>query len=89
MLNPPLPASSSQTNDFEVTDQDRQFMRLALELAQRAKGKTHPNPCVGCVIVKDGQIVGEGFHPKARRRVVLLDTPPCMYSSLTYITHDL
>lgn len=36
-----------------------------MELAKRATGCTSPNPLVGCVIVKDGKIVGEGFHPKA------------------------
>ena len=40
-------------------------MRRALDLAAIAKGKTEPNPAVGCVIVLDGDIVGEGFHPKA------------------------
>jgi len=40
-------------------------MRRALELASRAKGQTHPNPCVGSCIVKGGEVVGEGFHPKA------------------------
>lgn len=41
------------------------YMRRAIELASNALGKTHPNPAVGCVIVKDGNIVGEGYHPKA------------------------
>lgn len=40
-------------------------MRRALALAARAKGATAPNPAVGCVLVKDGEVVGEGFHPKA------------------------
>ena len=40
-------------------------MRQALELAKQGLGHTFPNPAVGCVIVKDGQVVGEGFHPKA------------------------
>ena len=40
-------------------------MRQALELAKQGLGQTFPNPAVGCVIVKDGQVVGEGFHPKA------------------------
>ena len=40
-------------------------MKRALDLARRGEGKTFPNPCVGCVLVKDGKIVGEGFHPKA------------------------
>ncbi len=37
-------------------------MVRAMELAQRAKGFTHPNPMVGCVVVRDGKIVGEGYH---------------------------
>lgn len=41
------------------------YMRRCLELARKAIGYTSPNPMVGCVIVKDGKIVGEGFHPKA------------------------
>lgn len=44
---------------------DRAMMMRCLELARQAAGKTAPNPVVGCVIVKDGAIVGEGFHPKA------------------------
>lgn len=40
-------------------------MRRALELARRAEGRTAPNPAVGAVIVRDGIIVGEGFHPAA------------------------
>ena len=41
------------------------LMRRALELAARGRASTHPNPRVGCVIVKNGEIVGEGFHEKA------------------------
>ncbi|CAL5223673.1 g6223 [Coccomyxa viridis] len=40
-------------------------MRHALELAKKGLGKTHPNPAVGCVILKDGKVVGEGYHPEA------------------------
>ncbi|MCX8060302.1 MAG: bifunctional diaminohydroxyphosphoribosylaminopyrimidine deaminase/5-amino-6-(5-phosphoribosylamino)uracil reductase RibD, partial [Aquificaceae bacterium] len=40
-------------------------MRRALELALQRKGLTHPNPTVGCVVVKDGRIVGEGYHERA------------------------
>jgi pyrimidine deaminase RibD-like protein len=36
-----------------------------VELARKAAGYTSPNPMVGCVIVRDGRVVGEGFHPKA------------------------
>ncbi|XP_074263313.1 riboflavin biosynthesis protein PYRD, chloroplastic-like [Silene latifolia] len=44
---------------------DAYYMRKGLELARNAAGCTSPNPMVGCVIVKDGMIVGQGFHPKA------------------------
>jgi diaminohydroxyphosphoribosylaminopyrimidine deaminase/5-amino-6-(5-phosphoribosylamino)uracil reductase len=44
---------------------DREMMQRCLTLAKRAWGKTAPNPLVGAVIVKDGQIIGEGFHPGA------------------------
>ncbi|MBA0679292.1 hypothetical protein Goari_011068 [Gossypium aridum] len=44
---------------------DAFYIRRCVELARRAIGFTSPNPLVGCVIVKDGKIVGEGFHPKA------------------------
>ena len=40
-------------------------MKKALELAKTALGYTTPNPAVGCVIVKDGEIVGTGYHHKA------------------------
>lgn len=38
------------------------FMRRAIALAKKAAGKTNPNPMVGAVIVKNGQIIGEGYH---------------------------
>ena len=41
------------------------FMKIALSLAERRKGLTHPNPTVGCVIVKDGKVVGRGYHERA------------------------
>ncbi len=41
------------------------MMSRALALARRGVGKTSPNPAVGCVIVKDGAVVGEGWHQKA------------------------
>ncbi|MDU2544242.1 MAG: bifunctional diaminohydroxyphosphoribosylaminopyrimidine deaminase/5-amino-6-(5-phosphoribosylamino)uracil reductase RibD, partial [Klebsiella sp.] len=45
--------------------QDEMYMARALKLAARGRFTTHPNPNVGCVIVKDGEIVGEGFHYRA------------------------
>ncbi|HIJ80880.1 MAG TPA: bifunctional diaminohydroxyphosphoribosylaminopyrimidine deaminase/5-amino-6-(5-phosphoribosylamino)uracil reductase RibD [Desulfuromonadales bacterium] len=41
------------------------YMRRALLLAKRGIGKTSPNPAVGCVIVKNGTIIGEGWHKRA------------------------
>lgn len=41
------------------------YMHRALDLARKGEGRTRPNPPVGAVIVRDGLIVGEGFHPKA------------------------
>lgn len=40
-------------------------MQRAIELAKKGQFTTRPNPCVGCVIVKDGQIIGEGYHYQA------------------------
>ncbi len=45
--------------------EDAKFMRRALRLAARGSGWTSPNPMVGAVVVRDGRIVGEGFHEKA------------------------
>ena len=44
--------------------QHEDYMRRALELAQRGMGFTSPNPMVGTVIVRDGKITGEGWHKK-------------------------
>ena len=41
------------------------FMRQAVDLARKAEGRTAPNPPVGAVLVRDGEVVGEGFHPAA------------------------
>jgi diaminohydroxyphosphoribosylaminopyrimidine deaminase/5-amino-6-(5-phosphoribosylamino)uracil reductase len=46
-------------------EEDRTHMRRALRLAARALGRTSPNPLVGAVLVKDGEVVGEGFHRAA------------------------
>lgn len=46
-------------------DRDKFFMERALRLAEKGVGSTSPNPMVGAVLVKDGEIIGEGFHKKA------------------------
>lgn len=48
-----------------MTDQPEQFMQQALQLARAGLGRTAPNPPVGAVLVRDGRVVGEGFHPAA------------------------
>lgn len=47
-------------NDF-----DSRMMLRCLELAAKALGRTSPNPLVGAVVVQNGEVVGEGFHPRA------------------------
>ena len=45
-------------------EKDIEFMRRAIELAKKGGGYVHPNPLVGCVVVKDGEIIAEGYHEK-------------------------
>src|SRR5215469_12517703 len=45
-----------------MNDHDIRFMERAIELARKGVGLASPNPTVGCVLVEDGHIVGEGFH---------------------------
>ena len=49
----------------ENDTQDMLFMTEALRLAEQARGRTSPNPMVGAVLVKDGRIIGKGYHTKA------------------------
>lgn len=51
--------------DNAQTFQDQYFMQHAIQLAKKGRFTTRPNPCVGCVIVKDGQVIGEGYHYQA------------------------
>ncbi|NLB88824.1 MAG: bifunctional diaminohydroxyphosphoribosylaminopyrimidine deaminase/5-amino-6-(5-phosphoribosylamino)uracil reductase RibD, partial [Syntrophomonadaceae bacterium] len=48
-----------------VANNHEDYMKRALALANNALGRTSPNPLVGAVIVKDGKIIGEGYHKKA------------------------
>lgn len=45
-----------------MTEKHEKYMKRAIVLARRGMGKTSPNPAVGCVIVKNGEVVGEGWH---------------------------
>ncbi len=53
------------SSNYNQQAQDNYFMMLAIEQAKRGLYTTRPNPTVGCVVVQAGEIVGQGFHPKA------------------------
>ncbi len=46
-------------------DTDKRFMKMAFTLAKKGLGSTSPNPLVGAVIVKDGNVIGSGYHERA------------------------
>ena len=48
-----------------ATERDARHLHRAIELASEARGRTSPNPLVGAVIVKNGRVIGEGFHTAA------------------------
>lgn len=66
------------------------FMQRALELAEKGLGLTRPNPPVGAVVVKQGKIIGEGFHAKAGKphaeRLALLDAGAQARGADIYVT---
>jgi len=68
---------------------DEQYMREALTLAAQARGRTSPNPMVGSVVVKDGQVVGRGYHVKAGLRhgevAALEDAGPHAQGATLYV----
>lgn len=71
-----------------MTDID--YMRLALELAARGEGQVNPNPLVGAVIVRDGIVIGQGYHgffggPHAERAALASLTVPATGATL-YVT---
>jgi diaminohydroxyphosphoribosylaminopyrimidine deaminase/5-amino-6-(5-phosphoribosylamino)uracil reductase len=47
-----------------MANDDLRFMKMALRLARRGRGFTEPNPMVGAVVVKDGRVLGAGFHAR-------------------------
>jgi diaminohydroxyphosphoribosylaminopyrimidine deaminase / 5-amino-6-(5-phosphoribosylamino)uracil reductase len=60
----PIPPSEEPTLS---TDLDQHWMRRALDLARKSVGVASPNPAVGCVLVKNGEPIGEGFHAYEQR----------------------
>ncbi len=68
---------------------DRDYMQRALELAARGRGRTSPNPMVGCVVVRDGAIIGEGWHERAgepHAEVMALRHAPDVSGATIYVT---
>lgn len=49
---------------MEVWNMDEKYMRRAIELARKGEGHVNPNPLVGAVIVRDGEILAEGYHAR-------------------------
>jgi len=50
---------------YEIMMNDERWMKRVLRLARQGEGKTSPNPMVGAIVVKDGLVVGKGYHRKA------------------------
>lgn len=69
---------------------DREYMELALELALKGRGKVDPNPLVGAVIVKDGKIIGRGYHTEYGKlhaeREALADCSGSPEGAVMYVT---
>ena len=69
---------------------DVRFMVRALQLAERGLYSTHPNPRVGCVVVNNGKIVGEGWHRKAgelhAERLALAQAGAAARGATVYVT---
>jgi diaminohydroxyphosphoribosylaminopyrimidine deaminase / 5-amino-6-(5-phosphoribosylamino)uracil reductase len=62
----PIPESTdrSELDSGSNDERDAEFMRRALTLARQGWGQTAPNPMVGAVVVRDGAVVGEGYHAR-------------------------
>jgi diaminohydroxyphosphoribosylaminopyrimidine deaminase / 5-amino-6-(5-phosphoribosylamino)uracil reductase len=56
------PTSRSGSAVASIDAADRRLMERAVELGRRGWGRVHPNPVVGCVLARDGEVLGEGWH---------------------------
>jgi diaminohydroxyphosphoribosylaminopyrimidine deaminase/5-amino-6-(5-phosphoribosylamino)uracil reductase len=83
-------AKKSRTLVAVFTASDKRFMKKALELAEKGRGHTMPNPMVGAVIVMDGIILSEGYHRKAGEDHAEIDaiknSPEPVKGSTIYVT---
>ena len=69
---------------------DKKYMHMALRLAEKARGRTSPNPMVGAVVVKNGYVVGRGYHRKAgephAEAIALKKAGPAAKGATLYVT---
>lgn len=69
---------------------DAEYMRRAISLAEKGRGWTNPNPLVGCVIVKNGEIVAQGYHEKIggwhAERNAILNSQADLTDATVYVT---
>ena len=72
------------------TEEDAGFMRQALELARNGEGRVSPNPPVGCLLVKEGEVVGRGWHDRLggihAEAMALLEAGSRARGALAYVT---
>jgi len=80
--------ASSNQGDFSA--ENVRYMQQAIDLAKKGLYSTKPNPAVGCVLVKNDQVVGQGWHKKAGQphaeRVALAEAGECAYGCSAYVT---
>ena len=73
-----------------MTLDDKDYLRLAAELAERGVGWVSPNPLVGAVLVKDGRIIGQGWHARCgglhAERAALADCREDPAGATLYVT---
>jgi len=62
LTRPRQKRSSRHEDDMSTANADADWMTRAIGLAMKGRGRAEPNPLVGCVIVKNGRVIGEGFH---------------------------
>ena len=76
--------------DLEAQDPDEAWMARAVALAEHGRGRVSPNPMVGAVLVRDGRVVGEGFHEAAGRphaeAMALAAAGPAAAGATCYVT---
>src|ERR1700722_11375307 len=57
-----MPKPTLIRSSTSISEDDQSWMEQALDLARQGIGLAHPNPVVGAVVVKDGSVVGRGYH---------------------------